>query len=323
MSRVLVIGASGSLGSVVAEQLSQKNQVTGTYCSRQPMMKSDRVEYRQLDITDKTAFEKMDTDYDCVVLVSGAMPATMPGYVPQRYIDVNITGTLNTLEFCRQTKIPKLIFIMTFSDVSGAFYSGVPISTEQSRTLVMTGDHAVYGISKATACDLIEHYHQEYGLQTIVFRIPTVYCADDNVDFYVDGVKRTKAYVKMIRSVVQHKKIEIWGNPEHAKDIPYVKDFSRLIELAVSSKTAQGLYNAGTGSPVTLEQLVNEIIQVFAGEETVEKTYRPEMASQPNFTFDMSKTEADFGYQPQYDLRSMLMDIRDSVDPAVWLTSDL
>jgi UDP-glucose 4-epimerase len=74
---------------------------------------------------------------------------------------------------------------------------------------------------------------------------------------------------------------------------------------------------------VTLEQLVNEIIRVFAGEESVEKTYRPEMASQPNFTFDMSKTEADFGYQPQYDLRSMLMDIRDSVDPAVWLTSDL
>lgn len=323
MSRVLVIGASGSLGSVVAEQLSQKNQVTGTYCSREPTIKIDKVEYKQLNITDKKAFEGLGKGFDCVVLVSGAMPATMSGYEPQTYIDVNITGTLNTLEFCRQRNIPKLIFIMTFSDVSDSFYSGLPITTEQPRKLAMTGDHAVYGISKATACDLIEHYHQEYDLQTILFRIPTVYCADDNVDFYVDGVKRTKAYVKMIRSVVQHKKIEIWGNPENAKDMPYVKDFSRLIELAVSSKTAQGLYNAGTGSPVTLEQLVNEIIQVFAGEEPVEKTYRSEMASQPNFTFDMSKTEADFGYQPQYDLRSMLMDIRDSVDSAVWLTSDL
>lgn len=318
MSKVLVIGASGSLGSVIVKELSQKNQVTGTYCSRKPVTKSDMVEYKQLDITLNAGFEKLDTDYDCVVLVSGAMPASMRGYTPQRYIDVNITGTLNTLEFCRQKKIPKLVYITTFSDVAGAFYSGIPITTEQPRTLAMTGDHAVYGISKATACDLIEHYHQEYGLQTIIFRIPTVYCADDNVDFYVDGIRQTKAYIKMIRSVVQHKKIEIWGNPENAKDMPYVKDFSRLIALAVTSKKAQGLYNAGTGKPVSLEQLVNQIIGVFGGGDAVEKIYRPQMDSQPNFTFDMSRTEAEFGYEPEYDLRTMLLDIKKNVHANVW-----
>ena len=318
MKKILIIGATGSLGKVISQRLSVSYEVTGTYFEHKPEEYACNIQYLRLDITDMTDFETIEQAYDCVVLVSGAMPAVMQGYAPKKYIDVNISGTLNTLEFCRRTNVQKLIFVMSFSDVSAAFYSGIPIMTDQPRTLTMTGDHAVYGISKATACDLIEHYHQEYGLQTVIFRIPTVYCPDDNVSYFVDGVKRTKAYVQMIRNVVQHQKIEVWGDPTNAKDMPYVKDFSRLIELAVKSKSAQGLYNAGTGFPVSLEQLVDTIIEIFGKGNSVEKIYRSEMPSQPNFTFDMSRTKTDFGFVPEYDIKKMLLDIRDNVDLSLW-----
>ncbi|AFI83929.1 NAD(P)-dependent oxidoreductase [Methylophaga nitratireducenticrescens] len=322
MRKILVIGATGSLGKVVTENLSLQYEVTGTYCHSKHDERITNIRYLKLDVTDKFDFEKLEHVYDCIVLISGAMPATMHGYQPQKYIDVNITGTLNTLEFCKKTKVRKMIFVMSFSDVAGSFYSGIPITTEQPRSLAMTGDHAVYGISKATACDLIEHYHQEYGLQTVIFRIPTVYCADDNVNYFVDGSKRTKAYVQMIRNVVQYQRIEVWGDPQNAKDMPYVKDFSRLIELAVKSKTAQGLYNAGTGSPVSLEQLVDTIIEIFGEDNSIEKVFLPEKNSQPNFTFDMSRTRAEFGFVPEYDLRRMFLDIRENVDPLVWQSGD-
>lgn len=311
MKKILVLGASGSLGRGVVRQLKQEHKVTATYSSNQ--FDETGVDVRQIDVMDSESLHSLGDDYSAAVLIVGAMPAAMEGYHPQRYIDTNITGILNVLEYCRKSKINKIIYVMTFSDVSHKFFNGVPIKSDDSRGLTLTGDHAVYAISKVTACDLIEHYHQEYGLQTIIFRIPTIYCADDNFNYYVDGVLKAKAYVQMIRSIVQNGRIELWGDPQHAKDMPYIKDFARLIELGVGHESAQGMFNAGTGNPVTLENLVDTMIEVFAPGKSVEIIRKPENPSQPNFTFDMSKTNETFGFEPEWSLKAMLEDIRDTL----------
>ena len=307
MRKVLVIGASGSLGRGVIQEIKEEYEITATYASR--VFNMGGIKTQKLDMMINNDFNLLAKDFDTVFLVAGAMPAMMKGYSPQQYIDVNISGVMNVLEYCRANAIPKLIYIMTFSDASGSFYSGVPIKDDGPRTLTLSGDHAVYSISKVTACDLIEHYHQEYGLQTIIFRIPTIYCNDDNFDYYVDGVLKTKAYIQMIKSIVKHKTIQVWGNPRNAKDMPYIKDFAKLISKGIEHETAQGVFNAGTGNPVTLEELVNVMIEVFLPGEKVEKVYFPEKPSQPNFTFDMEKTRKTFSFQPSWSCKEMFEDI--------------
>jgi UDP-glucose 4-epimerase len=318
MKKLLVIGASGSLGNGFVDSYSSKYEIIGTYNSNR-ITRNDITSIK-LDITNKSDFEKIPENIDTILLFSAAMPAEMKGYDRQRYIDVNITGTLNTLEFCRKRKIKKIIYIMTFSDVADSFYTGEPIKESQPRALNYVGDHAVYSISKVAACELLEHYHQQYGLQTILFRIPTVYCCDDKVDYYVDGELKTKAYIKMIRSVVSNKSLELWGNVNHSKDMPYIKDFSRLINQAIEHKTAQGLYNAGTGNPVTLQDFSAAIIKVFGEGHEINITYLPEKSSQPNFTFDMSKTQTTFNYKCEYGIEDMLYDIKENVDPTLFRT---
>ena len=199
---------------------------------------------------------------------------------------------------------------MTFSDRYNDFYSGKPILDDDNYSLNYKGDHAIYSISKVSACELLEHYHQEYGLQTILFRIPTVYCYDDKVDYYVDGIKKTKAYITMIRDVIHNNKIEIWGDISAAKDMPYIKDFSKLISLAIEDDKAQGTYNAGTGKPVTLDSFVDSIIKVFSNGHKIEKIYKSNANSQPNFTFNMEKTCNTFGYEASYSCLDMLEDIK-------------
>lgn len=306
--KVLIIGASGSLGEGICNELNTEYTIAGTYLNNNKNLKN--VKNIKLDITDEGDFEKLETNYDALILIAGAMPATMKGYDQKKYIDVNITGTLNVLEFCRKNSIKKIIYIMTFSDRYAHFYNGTPIPATGPVSLNYTGDHAVYAISKVTACELIEHYHQEYKLQTIIFRIPTVYCYDDKVNYYVDGELRTKAYIKMIRNVIHKNEIEIWGDKNNAKDMPYIKDFSRLISLAINHPTAQGIFNAGTGDPVTLEQFVNTIINVFSNGNECRKIYKENSISQPNFTFDMTKTKEIFGFEPQFDIESMLLDLK-------------
>lgn len=316
MAKVLVLGASGSLGRGIVCLLKNEHEVVATYANNK--FEEEGVETRQADITNPKSLEGLGSGFDTVVLIAGAMPATMAGYNPQQYIDTNVTGTLNVLEFCKKANIRKIIYIMTFSDVSHKFFNGVPIKSDDTRSLKLTGDHAVYSISKVTACELIEHYHQEYGLQSIIFRIPTVYCADDNFNYYVDGVKKTKAYVQMIRAIVSERQVELWGNPENAKDMPYIKDLARLIKLAVEHKTAQGTFNAGTGNPISLKELVDTMIEVFCPDLPVEIIQRPEKPSQPNFTFDMSKTNETFEYTPQWGLKNMLEDILNTLGTEVF-----
>lgn len=311
MKKLLVIGASGSLGMGVIEELKHIYNITGTYTTRKFTI--DNVISQKLDITNINDFNSLENDYDAVFLVAGAMPAVMKGYTPQKYIDVNITGVMNVLEYCKTQKIPKLIYIQTFSDVSGSFYTGIPIKDDDPRTLTLTGDHAVYAISKVAACDLIEHYHQEYGLQTIIFRIPTVYCNNNKYDYFVDGNLKTKSYIKMIRSIVDNNKIEVWGNPQNSKDMPYIKDFAVLINSAIEHETAQGMFNAGTGNPVSLEVLVDTMIEVFSSEKAVTKIHLPNKPSQPNFTFDMQKTKETFDYNPNFGIKELLIDIKENL----------
>jgi UDP-glucose 4-epimerase len=311
MKKVLVLGASGSLGRGVIEHLKEVHEVTATFSRNE--FAEHGVTVRHADIKNPDSLENLRRDFDAVAMIAGAMPATMAGYDPQRYIDTNITGTLNVLEYCRKSNIKKIIYIMTFSDVSHKFYNGVPIESDDCRGLTFTGDHAVYAISKVSACDLIEHYHQEYGLQTIIFRIPTVYCADNNFNYYVEGELKTKAYVQMLRSIVSDGRVELWGNPNHAKDMPYIKDFARLVGLGVEHPNAQGVYNAGTGQPVSLKELVDTMIGVFADDRSVEVIARPDRPSQPNFTFNMDKTREVFGFTPEWSVRAMFEEIRDTL----------
>jgi UDP-glucose 4-epimerase len=123
----------------------------------------------------------------------------------------------------------------------------------------------------------------------------------------------------MIRSIVNDQIIQIWGSPKNAKDMPHIKDFAQLVSKAINHNTAQGIFNSGTGKPVMLEKLVNTMIEVFSPEKEVKKIYVPENPSQPNFTFDMKKTQDTFDYVPVWGIEEMLKDIKETIGIEMFL----
>jgi UDP-glucose 4-epimerase len=316
---IVVIGATGSTGIYLTDYLSglgYRIWATGHKKRSNEYYQNKGINYISFDISKAMEFDKLPTEeIDCVVLLAGVMPARMKGYDPYKYIDINITGVLNTLEYCRKNLIKKIIFTQSHSDVAGHWNTGEYIKDDASRILNLKGDHAVYIISKCAAVDLIEHYHQEFGIQNVIFRLPTIYCYMPNATFYANGEKKEIAYLSFINKAIKGEPIEIWGNPEISKDIVYIKDFIQMIERAICSEHAQGMYNVGTGIPTTLENQVKGVIDVFSDSKNrSEIIYRPEKASQTSYLYDIRKAQEDLGYIVQYPYIKMLKDMKEEMN---------
>lgn len=313
--KIVVIGATGTLGTYLVDELASLRHdivAAGRKNVKQEYYNRRSIGCATVDITRQSDFDGLpQSGVSAVVQIAGCMPATMAVYAPREYIDVNAKGTLNVLEYCRNAKVAKYLFMQSHSDVAGYWNTGKLIPADAPRSLVLSGDHAVYIISKCAAADLIEHYHQQYGMQAVVFRLPTIYNYGPTREIYVNGVKRPVAYRLMIEQAIRGDTLEVWGDPRISKDIVYVKDFTQMVIKALESDKAQGMYNVGSGEATTLEEQVRGIAEVFSPRDKPSRiVYCPDKPSQSSHLYDISKAVRDLGYSPRYSYIEMLEDMK-------------
>lgn len=311
----MVIGATGSLGTYFVDYLVEKHYdvwAVGHRNVKKDYYKRKGVKCASIDISNKSDFDKLpDKGIDSVVLISGAMPSRMEGYKPNLYIDVNITGTLNVLEYCKKVKVSSILFTQSHSDVAGYWNTGEIIKADAPRKINLKGDHAVYIISKNAAVDLIEHYRLEYGLRSFIFRLPTIYHYRPVYDMYVNGKSAPIGYMFFIQRAISSEPIELWGDPDSKKDIVYVQDFNQMLSLAIESDLNKGFYNVASGNSTTLREQIEGVIRVFSPTEKPSKIiYRPEKQSQNSYLYDIDNAKKDLGYEPKYNYIKMLKDMK-------------
>lgn len=234
----------------------------------------------------------------------------MKGYDPYKYIDVNITGTLNILEFCRRNSVDRILFAQSFGDIKN--YSEIdPILTvNMPRNFSFTTDHTIYVMSKNFAVDMIENYHQMYGIKRFIFRLPTIYLYSPIDYYYVDGVKHKIGYRILIDKAISGEKIEVWGDPSRKKDMVYVKDFCQMLYKALFVEKDEGYYNVGTGIGTTLLDQIKGMVEVFGGDKKSEIVMAPDKPNAPQYIMDITPAVNDLGYHPEYDYISMLQDFK-------------
>jgi UDP-glucose 4-epimerase len=312
----IVIGATSFIGTYLIDELiSQKRDVVATGNSNANLQYFDKlgIKYINLDISNRNDFNVLpNSNIESITLLASLLPANDRECNPQRYIDVNLTGTVNVLEYCRASNVNKIIFATTHSDVAGLWDCGRPISETDPRTISYIGDHAVYVISKIAASEMVEHYSQQYGMQGIVFRLPAVYGFGPHTEIYVDGKRWVPGFTTFIRKAVAGEPIEIWGDPARGRDIIYVKDVVSAFIGAIDSNQARGLYNIASGIRTSLDDEIRAIIEVFSPKEHRSGiVYQPNKADMPfAYLYDISKAKHDLHYEVKYPLMKMLQDFR-------------
>ena len=228
MKKIIIFGATGHTGAYLMdyciEFLEPSNyEVIAVGRKKTDYFAKRGIQYYSVDITQASQFEKLPLhNVHAVILLSAVLPASMEGYKPMEYINTNIIGAFNVLEYCRKVNADRILYAQTVRDIGNFIGTGQPLKPDMPRSFSYTGDHAVYIISKNTAVDLIEHYNQEYGIKSFIFRLPTIYSYSPNEYFYVNGNRRIKAYRHMINQAIKGEPIEMWGDPSKAHDIVFV-----------------------------------------------------------------------------------------------------
>ena len=325
MKKIIVFGAIGNSGKYFIDycnkNLHDKNyEIIATGRRQTDWFSQFNVSYSPVDITDSYEFEKLPQEnVYAIVNFSGVLPAYYAGTDLQRYIDVNITGGINILEYARKNHSDRVLYMQTWAEMQGYWGKEKILSPKLPRKLVYTGDHAFYTISKSMIVDSMKMYHAMYGIKDFVFRLPNIYLYSPEKFYYVNGEKKRISYRYMIDKAKQGLDLELWGNPENGKDIVYVKDFCQMIFNACFANVDGGTYCVGTGIKTSLYEQIQGIIDVFAPTGTFPKIINcPEKESCIDFVMDIENAQKDLGYSPIYTYKKYLEDYKKEEESGRW-----
>ncbi len=322
MKRILVFGASGFVGTYLIDELlkqsykviaSDISEIGESYC------KENNIPFVNVDVTKKQDFNKIENlHYDAVILLAAVQPANVSSksYDPVNYINVNVIGTLNILDFCLKNKVGKIIYACSHRNTQGLWKKDKAIREDEGRSIKYDGEYAMFSISESATQDCIQHYSSEYGLKSIIFRLPPVYGYGPHTEIFKNGQPVLTGFQTFIDKAIAGELIEMWGDSSVGRDIIYVKDVVSAFINALQSDNANGLYNITSGKYLTLKEQVDASIKVFwkakSKPKVIEMTEKPH--NMDSFLYDNTKAKRELNWSPQYNFVQMLRDYKQEME---------
>ena len=210
---------------------------------------------------------------------------------PLLYEKVNVTGTVNLLECCKNHNISKLIFASSSSVYGGN--KKIPFSED---------DNVDYPISPYAATkkagELICHtYHSLYKISVLCFRFFTVYGPRQRPEMAIH---------KFTRQILKGEQIEIYGNGSSSRDYTYIDDIISGVAGSLDKINGFEVINLGNSNSVKLISLVG-LIEDITGSKAKLKF----VESQPGDVFmtyaDIGKAKKMLKYSPETNIKDGLI----------------
>jgi UDP-glucuronate 4-epimerase len=212
---------------------------------------------------------------------------------PLVYSEVNIQGTLNVLECCRQYHVSQFLFGSS-SSVYGARTQG-PFSEEDDVSTPVSP----YAATKRAGELLCATYAHLYHIRIACLRFFTVYGPYQRPDLVIH---------KFAKLLTAGQPLPVYGDGSTQRDYTYVDDIVEGILRAWHWVQPQdgatgryGIFNLGGAQPVTLRELIHLLAAALECPAHIDW-----QAVQPGdvpMTFaDLRKSHAVLGYAPQVDI---------------------
>jgi nucleoside-diphosphate-sugar epimerase len=213
----------------------------------------ERFKFHKIDIAERAWLERLEFDgmnFDAVINLAARAGVRASVKDPWTYVDTNITGTLNLLEYSQRNSIPKFILAST-SSIYGA---DAPLPTPE--TANSDSVLQAYAASKKGAEVMCHAYHYLYDVDISVLRFFTVYGPAGRPDMSV---------YRFIRWIVEDQPILLYGDGTQSRGFTYIDDIARGVIQALKPLGYE-IINLGGHENITIIDLI-DLIQNQLGKE--------------------------------------------------------
>jgi GDP-L-fucose synthase len=287
MSRVLVTGGGGFLGSHLVERLERDGH---------DVVVARRADYDLTAQEDAARlFEEAGAElvFHLAAEVGGIGANRMN---PGRYWYANLAMGANVLEQARAHETPKLVIVGTVCAYPK--YAPVPFSEDDLWNGYPEETNAPYGVAKKAVLVGAQAYREQYGLNA-VFLLPTnLYGPRDNFDLETSHV-----IPALIRKMVESEdEVVLWGDGSPTREFLYVEDCVEGLVLAGERYDGPEPVNLGSAREISIHDLA-ELIAELTGYEGTVVWDRDRPNGQPRRSVDAARARELFGFEARTPLR--------------------
>ncbi len=311
MKNILIIGATGQIGSELTMELRRRygnGHVVAGYRSRKPSdALAETGPFERLDITDAQRLNeivkhyRIDTIYNLASLLSAVAEER-----PQAAWHIGITGLYNVLEVAREQGCA-----VFFPSSIGSFGPSTPRKNTPQDTIQRPT--TMYGVTKVTGELLSDYYHRRFGVDTRGVRYPGIVSS-----VTLPGGGTTDYAVEIFYEAIRHRKF-VCPLPRGAfLDMMYMPDALNcaidLMEADPSKLVHRNAFNVSAMSfdPEILAAEIKRHLPDFEMTYDVDPKKQAIAASWP-CSMDDSAAREEWGWAPAYNLEQMVADMVEKI----------
>ncbi len=305
-SRILVVGGAGFVGSHLVDALTQEDvaeiTVYDNFCrgSKENLsaaLADPRVKIYDIggDIMHIDLLNAAMKGCDYVFHLAALWLLQCHEY-PRSAFKVNVEGTYNVLEACRDQGVKRLVYSSSASVYGNAL------------TTPMTEEHpfnnrTFYGATKIAGEAMARAFNERYGLSYAGLRYMNVF--GPRQDY-------RGAYVSVIMKILD--RIDnglppiVFGDGSQSYDFIDVRDVAKANVCALKSDVSDEFYNVGTGRATSIKQICELLLELTGSDLAIQ--YEPTAQSfVTNRLGSTEKAEADLDFRADRELREGLLDL--------------
>lgn len=283
--KVKIKNTLDSLGKNIDFKFSDKKNDIESLIS---ISKSEHYTLYYQDIRDKSGLEKIFKDHKIDLIIHlAALAGVRPSIErPLEYEEVNVRGTMNLWELCKQFGMKKFICASS----SSVYGNNEKIPFSESDNV----DQPISPYAATKKCgEILGHvYHSLYHIDMIQLRFFTVYGPRQRPDLAIH---------KFTKLISENKEIPFYGDGNTARDYTYIDDIidgiSKSIRYLENNSKVYEIINLGESEVITLSEMLT-YLERHLDKIATKKILPMQQGDVQKTNADITKAQSLIGYKP-------------------------
>lgn len=342
MSRVLVTGGAGFIGSHVADDLLRQGNDVRVLDNLTPQVHeggnrpaylSHDVELIHGDVRDRAAVRSALQGVDQVIHLAARVGVGQSMYEIEEYMSANTTGTAALLQELLDHPVERLVVASSMSIYGEGLYESeagtLTPAVERSRSQMAAGEwdprgpndevlrpvattedkapslSSVYALGKYDQERLSLLFGNAYDIPTVALRFFNVYGPNQALSNPYTGVLAIFA-----ARLLNERAPMIFEDGEQKRDFVWVSDVARACRLALQKDEAAGhAINIGSGESVTVNDIASKLAAILGKDLQAEVTGKYRVGDIRHCFADISLARKLLDYEPEMTLDQGMREI--------------